>query len=263
MMQNYNFLSANLIKKYSKLKQKKYRDEFQLFLAEGIKICEELIHSDYDCEALLVEQKYLGNNPHCKVIKNFAEKGIRILITKSEFFNKIADSKSPQGLIAIAEQKEMNIAADAKAFVAIENSQDPGNLGTILRTALWFGIRDIILSSNSVDIYNPKTVRSTMGNLFQLNIVYTEDLYNYCRKVYPEHRYYGASLEANSSIHDIAINERFGLFFGNEANGLTQDLVDKLDELYIIPGAGLAESLNLSVSAGISLYHFTNQSRNK
>lgn len=261
MMQNYNFLSANLIKKYSKLKQKKYRDEYQLFLAEGVKICEELIHSDYACEALLVEQKYLENNPDCKVIKSFADKDIRILITKSEFFNKIADSKSPQGLIAIAEQKEMNIATDAKAFVAIENSQDPGNLGTILRTALWFGIRDIVLSSNSVDIYNPKTVRSTMGNLFKLNIAYTNDLYNYCRRVYSEHIFYGASLDADHTIQDIAINERFGLFFGNEGNGLTQDLVDKLDELYIIPGSGLAESLNLSISAGISLYHFTNKSR--
>ncbi len=255
-MQENNYLSANLIKKYSKLKQKKFRDEYNLFIAEGIKICEELVKSDYECEALLVEQKYWDHNPQCRIIDKFAKKGVRILIAKSEFFNKIADSKTPQALIAIVFKKTMQINPAAKHFVGIENSQDPGNLGTILRTALWFGIKDVILSDNSVDIFNPKTVRSTMGNLFQMNIIYTESILDKSRELFPEHRFYGASLATQNRIQDIVVVDKFGLFFGNEANGLSQELTSALDELYIIPGIGEVESLNLSVSAGISMFHF-------
>lgn len=242
------YLSANLAKKYAKLKQKKYREEFGLFLAEGVKVCEELLKSDYEVEALLIDES--------KKESSVAASNCRKLIAKSDVFYKIADSKSPQNIMAVVKYKEAKIDLDVARFVAIENVQDPGNLGTILRTAAWFGVQNVLLSSDSVDVYSPKVIRSTMGNMFAMNVIYCDDLVGFARRTFPRHKFFGAELHAQKRIEEIEVPENFGLFFGNEANGLRRATIASMDENYLIGGSGDVESLNLSVSAGIALYRF-------
>lgn len=261
MINNINedkiFLGQTLLRRYAKLKQKKYRDEDGMFIAEGVKICEELIKSDYEIEALILDAGGKLSSRAMEVVENYRKKKIRILWASEASFAKISDTKTPQSLIAIAKTggKEVNPAAEK--FIVLENVNDPGNLGTIIRTARWFGISDIVLSYGSADIYSPKTVRASMGNLFAVHFSYAEDLTAFCREKFPEHRLLGTDLKAEISIDQIDSRGKIGVFFGSEADGLSPEVVSAMDETFIIPAVnGEVESLNLSVSAGIVLYRF-------
>jgi RNA methyltransferase, TrmH family len=251
-------ISSNQVKKYSKLKQKKFRHEYKLFLVEGKKQCFELFGSDNNYEAIILRKDFSDETE--KIIAGIdADK---ILIAGKDDFAKISDAETPQDIIAIAEipTNKMDYSGN---YICLESVADPGNLGTILRTCLWFGIKNIILSEDSADIFNPKVVRSTMGALFKLNIVYTDNIIEYVNQYYPEHKSIGASLKASKKIDEIIIPEHFGLYFGNESKGLSQFLENSLDTKYIIGECDEIESLNLSVSAGISLYYFCQDFTNK
>jgi TrmH family RNA methyltransferase len=250
-------LSSNLIKKYSKLKQKKFRDDFSLCIAEGRKICEEVLNSDYDIEALIFDS---GSNRQESenLINGFLKANIPIYDCDSVSFNKIADSKSPQNTIAIVKTKDREVVFNADKYICLEKISDPGNLGTIIRTGIWFGIENFCLSTDSVDCFNPKVIRSTMGAVFNAKISYFDDIYHGFLNRIPNLKSFGASLDADKLIGEISIPTKFALVFGNEADGLSDEFESKLDEKYLIPGSGEAESLNLAVSAGISIYHFCN-----
>lgn len=262
-MTEKKYISTLSAKAFAKLKQKKYREESGLFIAEGIKICEELIASDYICTDLIIDEKLISNEQiieDSRIQKLLQHKNLqdtRILLSNEANIKKIADTMTPQGIIAIAKTEQQSLNRSAEQIVVLENIQDPGNLGTIIRTADWFGIRNILISSSSVDIYNPKVIRSAMGSIFHLNIEYSDDIISYCETNFPEHTMFASSLATNKTLDDIHIPEKVAIFFGNEGNGLSQSVLDRIDTKYIIKGAGNAESLNLSIAAGISLYHFT------
>lgn len=250
-MIEYGKISNNQVKKYSKLKQKKFRNEYNLFLVEGKKQCYELLKSNYTYEAVIINKVHSIETS--ALIDSIDSKNI--LLASDEEMKRIASADSPQDIIIIANISDVKLAHNEN-FVCLESISDPGNLGTIIRTCLWFGIHNILLSEDSVDIYNPKTVRSTMGAIFNINIEYTDDIIEYVNKFYSNHSLLGASLKADKQISEIEIPNKFGLFFGNESKGLSDNLENNLDIKYIISGCGEMESLNLSVSAGISLYHF-------
>ncbi len=250
-------ITSAQIKKFASLKQKKYRDAEHLFIAEGIKICEELLKSKYKCKYLIYDSMLSEKGTIDHLIELAQENNISLLSAHQWQINSIASTSTPQGVIAIGAIPENKIDFNIDSFVGFENIQDPGNLGTNIRSAYWFGINNIIISKNSVDIYNTKTIRSTMGNLFHLNVIYVEDIIEYCKINFPTHKLYAASLDATMELSEIITPSKYGLIFGNESKGLTQDLLNKIENKYIIKGNKNADSLNLAISVGISLYHFT------
>lgn len=258
-MEKYEYISTGKTKLYASLSQKKVRNETGLFMAEGIKICEELVKSDYSCKDLIVSHYLLSELKVQNLITQFKKKGTNIFLASRRTIEKISDTVTPQGIIAIVAQKETTINTASKSFIAFENAQDPGNLGTIIRTAVWFGINNIILSENSGDLYNPKGIRASMGNIFHINFVYTDNLFDFCKDYYPNHKFFAASLNTDKYLTDIQIPEKFGIFFGNESKGLSEEVLSKIQNKFIIRGAGIAESLNVASSAAISLFYFTNK----
>lgn len=250
-------ISNSQVKKFALLKQKKHRDAKQLIIVEGIKICEELLKSRYKCLYLIIDYELYKAGTFDCLINLIEKQNITILYANESQIRNIATTRTPQGVVAIAEIPRNEIDFSTDAFIGLENIQDPGNLGTNIRSAFWFGIENIIVSRNSVDIYNTKTIRSTMGNLFHINIVYVDNIIEYCENNFPNHQIYAASLDATVELSEIKPPSKFGLIFGNESSGLTPEILNEIPNKYIIKGSGKAESLNLAVSAGISLYHFT------
>ncbi|MBG16656.1 MAG: RNA methyltransferase [Crocinitomicaceae bacterium] len=224
------------LKIYSSLNRKSKREQYGLFIAEGIKACKELIDSEIPIKALLSTEE----NNH--IFKN------SILISGKDA-QRISNQKNHSGVIAIGElPKKNNPKVDPKKdVIVLENINDPGNLGTILRTLDWFGFSQVVCSKNSVDSFNPKTIMASMGSVFRLQPIYT-DISTFVKQTDSE--IYGAFMEGKS-IYDIKFNQPSTIIFGNESNGISSDLQSIVNTKIAIPGKGTAESLNLSNSCSI------------
>lgn len=238
-------LENNQIKKIASLNKKKYRDEHKLFFIEGIKSIREAINFNQEIETILYSPEMIEYNLEVEGIK-----------VSKEILCKISDTVTPQGIIAVCKIKDNDITVlkDKKRIVFLDKVQDPGNVGTIIRTADAFGFDGVILSKECADIYSPKVIRSTMGSIFHLPIirdVNVEELKKLDMKIY------SSSLEAKKYIKDIKIGEKAILVIGNEGNGISDETKKITDEFIKIEMPGNAESLNASIAAGILMYEFT------
>ncbi|TAL70067.1 MAG: RNA methyltransferase [Bacteroidetes bacterium] len=240
------------IKLFNSLKNKKKRDENRLFIAEGEKLCNEAFNSSYKVNSLLLKKESSSNSK--EIAKKYERKKIPVYFLNEKTFNRICDTVTPQDIIAVLNYREDKPIND-ESFVALDQISDPGNIGTIIRTAEWFGFNQVLLSESCADKYNPKLVRATMGSLFRMNIISGLNFSQSLRNIFPEHIFLGASLNAKKSIEQFKPNKKFGLFFGNEAHGLSAKTKYLLDEEFRIKG-DKAESLNVAVAAGIALYYF-------
>ncbi len=248
-------LTQNLKKMISSLKLKKNREENRLFIVEGYKLCSELLNSIYTPEFLVLRSG--AGEKLLELGEKFLKRDIPVYIARKQQFDGLTATKSPQGILAVAGIVDTAEKIEGP-FLALDGVSDPGNLGTIIRTADWFGFRNIMLGENSADKFNPKTVRSTMGSLFRCRISYHKNLASHIGDYYKEYEIYGAALDGELSLENCRPqSDRFGIVLGNEANGITPPVMKILDKKFLIPGFGGAESLNVAVSAGISLYHFS------
>ena len=179
-----------------------------------------------------------------------------------EVMRKMSDTQTPQGILCVVRRSTLSVEeflsehADGKLRILIlEGIQDPGNLGTMARTAEAAGFDAIIADENTVDIYNPKTIRSTMGAIFRLPILYVGDLTEYIPLVRKNGvKLYAAHLKGSSVYRDVVYGDRVGILIGNEGNGLSDKITDMADELVKIPMHGKAESLNAAVAAALLMY---------
>ena len=191
-----------------------------------------------------------------KDIKIFDRFKVKKFIVNEKIKNSISQTESPQGIFAIVKMKEFSIEFRDKRFVILDRIQDPGNLGTIIRTSDAAGFNTIILDKGSVDPFNPKVVRSSQGSLFHLKIInfdikrIIEELKDRGVKIL------GTSPKGDKIYTDVNIRDRLAIVFGNEAKGIRDEILSMCDETIRIPIYGRAESLNVSVSSGIILYHF-------
>ncbi|MBI5324218.1 MAG: RNA methyltransferase [Ignavibacteriae bacterium] len=252
-MNKLNILSTGSIKLVSSLKNKKKRDEYRLYIVEGEKLCEELFNSTYNTKFIILKTEHSANSH--EIAKRFERKKIPVYFISELIFNKITDTVTPQDIIAIVNFKDEVPLID-ESFIALDQISDPGNIGTIIRTAEWFGFKQVILSVNCADKYNPKLVRSTMGSLFRIKIITGIKLENDLKKIFPDHKIFGASLDSKTKLESIKVAAEFGLVFGSESHGITKNVQKILDDKFKITGSGI-ESLNVSVAAGISMYHFS------
>lgn len=237
-------LSKSQISFIKSLHQKKYRKENGIFIIEGIKSIVEFLNSDYQLHSIYYTPKILATLPKVSANINLFE------VTETEL-QKISTLQTPQSILALVHipvLKEINVAHLQKRFtLVLDDVQDPGNFGTIIRTADWFGIKNIICSENTVEAYNPKTVQSTMGSLCRVNISYT-NLLPFLSKV--KIPIYGALLNGENIYKNKWGNEGL-ILLGNEGHGISQALIEKITVPITIPRFGEAESLNVAVSAAI------------
>ena len=245
------------------LKLKKERDRQGLFVMEGQRIFKdtletapEFIHSIFVSESF---SKETDPEVYQEKLKSF-KSDCKIFVLKDNVFNGISQTVTPQGILCIVRKPEYDlgsILSQSKVkLLLLENIQDPGNLGTMLRTAEAAGMSGIIMSRGCADIFSPKVVRSTMGSVFRMPFIYSEDFYQSLNEIRERDiSIYAAYLHGGSDYREVEFGERSAIMIGNEGNGLTEDAVEKADHRVFIPMKGKIESLNAAVAAAILMYH--------
>lgn len=251
------------IKYIKKLKDKKFRDEKNEYIVEGIKLVKEAIEENAKIKTIVIcEDCEYAESLEQSILYEIAKYNC-IYVTKKIFFS-ITDVVNPQGILAIVEKEDSIDKIDYKEdiILALDGIQDPGNLGTILRTADSANLKQIILSADCADPYNPKVVRSTMGAIFRMNIITSENLAKTLQMV-KKHKFeiVATSLDTDKSVYDIKFNKKV-IVIGNEANGVSKEILDLADQKVIIPMLGKTESLNASVAASIMIYEYVKEKVN-
>lgn len=257
------------IKHIKKLKDKKYRDLNNEFIIEGIKLIEEAIKENAKIKQIIIcdDCEKTSNIP--KELMYEIAKYECVYVT-NQIFETLTDVKNPQGIMAIMEKNMIisqlkgeneiqSIDCTQDIIVALDDIQDPGNLGTILRTVDSIGANQILVSKGTADSYNPKVVRSTMGAIFRVKIIECENLKEILRNLKKQkYNVVVTSLKTKNSIYDIDYNKKV-IVIGNEANGVSEEIQKIADEKVKIPMIGKTESLNVSVATGIILYEYVRQ----
>lgn len=280
-MQVISSKDNEIVKNVRKLKEKKFRDLENAYIIEGIKLVKEAIAENADIKQIIMCEDFTDNIELDKDTLYEIAKYDVTYVTRN-VINSITDVKTPQGIIAVIGKKfnnktnsenmsemalvnsdtstsnlaENQVDYSQDIIIALDDIQDPGNLGTILRTVDSANLKQIILSKNSADPYNPKVVRSTMGAIFRVNIIETENLKQELQKS-QEHGFkvMVTSLDTQNSVYDVNYNKKV-IVIGNEANGVSKEIQDIADEKVRIPMLGKTESLNASVAAGIMIYEY-------
>ncbi len=244
-------LSKKIVKYIQSLSHKKLRDEEHCFIAEGPKVVSELLLSGLvNCKILCTTVGWLQENENS--LRNVSAENI--IEIDEDSLQKISLLKTPNQVLAVFEKKLQNLlpVIDNNISIMLDEIQDPGNLGTIIRIADWFDIENIICSNNCVDCYNPKVVQATMGSLTRVNIFYL-DLATFIQKNNNK-KIYAAALSGSSVLDHPKIKEGI-ILIGNESKGIHENLLALTTNKITIPRFGHAESLNAAVATGIILSH--------
>lgn len=228
------------IKEIRKILNKKYSLEKGLFIIEGENLVEEAIKNN------LLKELYVLKGCECKYDFQYDE-------VTHEVMKSISDLKSTPRLLGVAKiKKEEKIG---KKIIILDDIQDPGNAGTIIRNAVAFGIDTVVFSKSSVSVYNEKALRSTGGMIFNINII-IDDLEHVISQIKDNNiKVIGTSLNASKSLETLEKMDNFAIIFGNEGNGVSEDILSLCDEVIKINMNSKCESLNVAVSSGIVLYN--------
>lgn len=259
-MQKITSKDNEFIKHVKKLKEKKYRDLNNEFVIEGIKLIKEAIQEKAKIKQIIICEE-CENSDISKDLTYEIAKYDCIYVSK-QVFTTITEVSNPQGILAVVSKNiddKNDINYSEELIVALDNIQDPGNLGTILRTVDSVGLKQILVSKGTADCFNPKVVRSTMGAIFRVKIIECENLIETLKQVKKHHfKVMVTSLQTNNSIYDVDYNKKV-IIIGNEANGVEEEIQNLADEKVKIPMLGKTESLNASVATGIVLYEYVRQ----
>ena len=249
-------LSKSKIKLITSLSQKKFRDETGLFIAEGTKLVLDLV-SAFECSVLVATTQWLEQH-HLSTAQEIIE------VTENEL-QKISNQKKPQGVLAVFVKPnyQQNITdISSKLYLALDDIQDPGNLGTIIRIADWFGITDIFCSEHSADAFGSKTVQATMGALARVR-VHTVDLTVFLRSVAGKMPIYGTFMDGEN-IYNKTITSGGIIVMGNEGNGISAEIEQYVSDRLLIPnypiGEITSESLNVGVATALVCAEFRRRS---
>lgn len=247
-----------IIKEVKGLYKRKDRWKEGLFIIEGIKIIEEAFLNNVELKYIIISDKIKttveGSNFYemIKYNKN-------LVYTTENIFKDISDTENSQGIIGIAKFYSTSLdellSIDNPSIVFLDGLQDPGNLGTIIRTCDAFNLDGIILGEGSVDPYNAKVVRATMGSIFRVPLVISNNSIETLYELkYNNIKVLSTSLESSVPVFNMDFREGFALVIGNESKGVSKDIINISDALIKIPMPGLAESLNAGVAASIIMY---------
>jgi TrmH family RNA methyltransferase len=232
-------ISKNELKKISSLNRKSKRKEHGLFIVEGEKNCKELIESNYEVVVILATSKVVSLFPGA------------IECSKKEL-ERISNLKNTSDVIAVSKiPKDLNYENDDKPIIYLDNINDPGNLGSIIRSLDWFGFKHVFCSDNTVDQYNNKTIMASMGSIFRIQAHYIN--YQDFRKKFSKYTLFISSINGNN-IEEIQLKKKAIMVIGSESNGVSDEIKNNNHQAVKIPGMGKAESLNAGVATGIILH---------
>lgn len=253
-----------MIKHIKKLADKKYRDQNNCYIIEGIKLVEEAIQEKAKIEKIVICEESTKTSEISKNLMYEIVKYDCVYVTE-KIFKTISQVMNPQGILAVINKNNENnaIRYDEDIIVALDDIQDPGNLGTILRTVDSVGLKQLIVSKGTADAYNPKVVRSTMGAIFRVNVIEVENLKETIEIIRKNnYNLLVTSLQTSDSVYDIDYHRKV-IVIGNEANGVSKEIQDMADNKIKIPMLGKTESLNASVATGVILYEYVRQKLSK
>ena len=240
--------------KYTKsLLKSKNRQKESKYIIEGYRILTLAIECNADLDYVFINETFEEKEEH----KNFLN-NIKVFKTTNKIFKELVDTENTQGILGVIRFKEKkiehNINQEDKFVLILDRIQDPGNMGTIIRTADAAGVDAIIALKGCVDIYNPKVIRSTMGSIFDMNIIHCTQ--EECLQELKSNNFKIVSsyLNTDNYYHETKYHDRTALVIGNEANGVNNDLIEASDILVKIPIYGNAESLNAAISSAILMY---------
>lgn len=245
-----------LVKLAKKLKLKKNRDKENLFIAEGLRFVESAIESN-SVKYILYSEKIYSTNGYDRILKNKEA----VFEIPNETLMELCDTENPQGVIAICYKKEYELEnIPRKLLIIVDGVQDPGNLGTIIRTSDAAGVSGIIVLKGTVDIYNPKVLRSTMGSIFNIPIILKDDFAEVSSALLKEgYNIVTTSLEGKKSLYEYDFSKKTAIILGNEANGVSEEVLNISTEKIIIPMEGKSESLNVAIANSIIVYEALRQ----
>jgi len=250
-----------IIKHVKSLSLKKQRTKHMQFTVEGLRIVDECIKYDGDIEYIIYSEDIHKIQGGLDLLDKISSKEYTVYEVPSLLFSKLATTESPQGIMAVVNIKDMTLSSlDIKDdgslfFVILDRIQDPGNMGTIIRTSESAKVDAVIITKGSVDPYNSKTLRATMGAIFHLPIIQCDNDDEWMEYLKQKNvKLIAADLDTDKTYIDIDYNKNIGIIIGNEANGIDNHILSNVDEKVIIPILGKIESLNASVAAGILIY---------
>jgi len=253
---NIQKISLSHLKEVSKLKLKKYREETNSFLIESEKILIEALKSDWHLMEVYLTRDNFRLINQLKEFKSF--ENCKIFELSEKEFKKISNEITPSGIGAKVEKKKFDLNSilkrKNKLIPVFERISDPGNLGTIIRSADWFGFDAIVLSKNSVEITNPKVIKASMGSIFHLQLFEEVDLPIFINQMKKNNYKILGTTTKGKDVSKFTFKENCLLIFGNESMGISKEISNLCDELITIPAFGSAESLNLASSASIFFY---------
>ena len=254
--------------KYAKklLSSSKFRKEEGCFLIEGVRLCEDAFQSKVLIEKVFYTEKCF------KKFENIVSEIIKLtqsnFLVSENIINTISDTDTPQGIVCVCRQTkkvagEIDLT-ECDNIILLENIQNPSNLGSILRTCDAMNVTSVAVSSGSCDVYNPKTLRGSMGAVFRLNIVFFDNTAEFIKSLQKSNfKTYAAVPDADALIlGNINFTGKTAIALGNEGNGLSADAVNACDQKITIPMNRNSESLNVSVAAGIAVWEMTNRGKN-
>jgi len=260
-------LSKAKLKELGKLGTKKERTGQGRFLIEGLRLCEEAAVSSWSIETALFTQSFGEKTREKALLQRLHSLGVESIPVKSQDLARLSDTVTAQGIVFVVKVKKRSVdemwrkdlaASKSQVVLALDGINDPGNLGTLIRTADAFGVTAALVSSDTVELYNPKVVRATMGSIFHLPVFDQLELEVTIPQLKKrQFQILGTHVAQGKSLDQVRPSRKTCLLIGSEAEGLSHGLLRLSDEIVRIPSFGKAESLNVAVASGILLYEIT------
>ncbi|EOU1807867.1 TrmH family RNA methyltransferase [Clostridium perfringens] len=246
----------NLFKDIKKLKEKKHRIKSNKYLIEGLRFVEEAIKSKVSIDSIIFTESFKEKNPDLFLKIN---ENIKLIQMNEALLKQLCSTENPQGIVGVINMQNKELKS-GELVVLVDKVQDPGNMGTIIRTAHAAGAAGIVMTKGTVDIYNDKTLRSTMGSIFYIPIV-EDDSLDFVKSLKKEgYKLVVSSLQGKNNFFEENLQGKVMIAVGNEGNGVSDEVYDIADIKVKIPMPGEAESLNVAVATSIMIYEKIRQS---
>lgn len=248
----------SIIKEAKKLKERRFRALNSQFLIEGFRFVEEALKSSFHVSQIFLNENNLNKWQSFNLDK-VLQNQTKIYIVKEAVFKQLSETENPQGVIAVVDKIKVPIAKKDGIYVLVDRIQDPGNLGTIIRSAHAAGASGIIITKGTVDVYNEKTLRSTMGSIFNIPVIEDENLSFTKSLKSGGFKLIVSSLENSTDFYKINLTQNLIIAVGNEGSGISEEIYSLGDIKAKIPMPGKAESLNAAVAASVMLFEAVRQ----
>ena len=246
----------NLFKEIKKLKEKKHRIKSNKYLIEGLRFVEEAIKSKVSIDSIIFTESFKEKNPDLFLKIN---ENIKLIQMNEALLKQLCSTENPQGIVGVINMQNKELKS-GELVILVDKVQDPGNMGTIIRTAHAAGAAGLVMTKGTVDIYNDKTLRSTMGSIFYIPIV-EDDSLDFVKSLKKEgYKLVVSSLQGKNNFFEENLQGKVMIAVGNEGNGVSDEVYDIADIKVKIPMPGEAESLNVAVATSIMIYEKIRQS---